>query len=156
MVWVSQPIVLLWMSTDLLFFFFNTQHLSTLVNVNMSGVIEQYIFGPVIAATAYVKLCWYGLTQLLSQWLIQKCFMCPQRLDSEDKHAALKEQLKAWQRLRHDLERARLLVELIRKREKLKRETVRRLHLQMHWVDTFIHSTFNLSESPLAQLQTDG
>ncbi|XP_065127373.1 peregrin [Paramisgurnus dabryanus] len=45
--------------------------------------------------------------------------------DCEEKHSVLKEQLKAWQRLRHDLERARLLVELIRKREKLKRETIK-------------------------------
>uniref|UniRef100_A0A7N6BPK9 Bromodomain and PHD finger containing, 1 n=1 Tax=Anabas testudineus TaxID=64144 RepID=A0A7N6BPK9_ANATE len=68
----------------------------------------------------------------------------------EEKQTALKEQLKAWQRLRHDLERARLLVELIRKREKFKRETIKvqQMALEMQLTPFLV-----LLRSTLEQLQ---
>ncbi|XP_078805610.1 peregrin isoform X5 [Oryzias latipes] len=70
--------------------------------------------------------------------------------DSEEKQTALKEQLKAWQRLRHDLERARLLVELIRKREKLKRETIK---VQQMVLEMQLTPFLVLLRSTLEQLQ---
>nr|XP_047122715.1 bromodomain-containing protein 1 isoform X2 [Hydra vulgaris] len=48
-----------------------------------------------------------------------------QSLEDWSQSKELKEQLRYWQQLRHDLERARLLIELIRKREKIKKEQYR-------------------------------
>uniref|UniRef100_A0A9J7YF35 Bromodomain and PHD finger containing, 1 n=1 Tax=Cyprinus carpio carpio TaxID=630221 RepID=A0A9J7YF35_CYPCA len=70
--------------------------------------------------------------------------------DGQEKHSMLKEQLKAWQRLRHDLERARLLVELIRKREKLKRETIK---MQEAALEMQLTPFLVLLRSTLEQLQ---
>uniref|UniRef100_A0A9J8D0W6 Bromodomain and PHD finger containing, 1 n=1 Tax=Cyprinus carpio carpio TaxID=630221 RepID=A0A9J8D0W6_CYPCA len=74
----------------------------------------------------------------------------PTMRDGQEKHSMLKEQLKAWQRLRHDLERARLLVELIRKREKLKRETIK---MQEAALEMQLTPFLVLLRSTLEQLQ---
>ncbi|XP_042897028.1 peregrin [Parasteatoda tepidariorum] len=79
------------------------------------------------------------LDRLLSYWILKRqsrngvpllrrlqTSQTSRRDPDLDKDAAsLGEQLQYWQKLRQDLERARLLVELIRKREKLKREYIR-------------------------------
>ncbi|XP_068125544.1 bromodomain and PHD finger-containing protein 3 [Hyperolius riggenbachi] len=62
--------------------------------------------------------------------------------------SSVKEALKYWQKLRHDLERARLLTELIRKREKLKREQVKlhqaAMELQLTPFIVFLRATLDL------------
>ncbi|KAM6973637.1 bromodomain-containing protein 1-like [Aplochiton taeniatus] len=63
---------------------------------------------------------------------------------------ALKEKLKEWHRLRHDLERARLLLELIRKREKLKREEMK---IQQSFLEVQLTPFSILLQALLDQLQ---
>ncbi|XP_036375907.1 bromodomain-containing protein 1 isoform X1 [Megalops cyprinoides] len=70
--------------------------------------------------------------------------------ENEEESRALKEQLRDWHRLRHDLERARLLLELIRKREKLKREEMR---LQQSVLEMELTPLTVLLRSVLDQLQ---
>ncbi|XP_028304047.1 bromodomain-containing protein 1-like isoform X1 [Gouania willdenowi] len=72
------------------------------------------------------------------------------QMDVKETNQALKEQLKEWHRLRHDLERARLLLELIRKREKLKREEVK---LQQSALETQLTPFSILLRAVLQQLQ---
>ncbi|XP_067345623.1 bromodomain-containing protein 1 isoform X3 [Channa argus] len=76
--------------------------------------------------------------------------VCSSR-QSEEESRALKDQLKEWHRLRHDLERARLLLELIRKREKLKREEIK---LQETLLEMQLTPFSILLRALLDQLQT--
>ncbi|XP_063309067.1 bromodomain and PHD finger-containing protein 3 isoform X2 [Pelobates fuscus] len=68
--------------------------------------------------------------------------------EKNEKTLEIKEELKYWQKLRHDLERARLLTELIRKREKLKREQLKVhqsvLELQLNPFTILLRTTLDL------------
>uniref|UniRef100_A0A8B9H794 Bromodomain and PHD finger containing, 3b n=1 Tax=Astyanax mexicanus TaxID=7994 RepID=A0A8B9H794_ASTMX len=70
--------------------------------------------------------------------------------EPDEKVSAVREELKYWQKLRHDLERARLLVELIRKREKLKREQMK---VQQAVMELQLTPALMLQRSTLDQLQ---
>ncbi|KAL1021301.1 hypothetical protein UPYG_G00011450 [Umbra pygmaea] len=80
-----------------------------------------------------------------------------EQVEPNEKLSAVKDELKYWQKLRHDLERARLLVELIRKREKLKREQVKvqqaALELQLTPMQVLLRSTLDqLQEKDVGQI----
>ncbi|XP_077941393.1 bromodomain and PHD finger-containing protein 3 isoform X2 [Gasterosteus aculeatus] len=75
----------------------------------------------------------------------------------DEKVSAAREALRYWQKLRHDLEKARLLVELMRKREKLKREQVKvhqeALEMQLTPMLVLLRSTLDqLQEKDTAQI----
>lgn len=81
----------------------------------------------------------------------------PEQPEVDEKVSAAREALRYWQKLRHDLEKARLLVELIRKREKLKREQVKvhqtALEMQLTPMLLLLRSTLDqLQEKDTAQI----
>ncbi|MBN3322283.1 BRD1 protein, partial [Atractosteus spatula] len=94
-----------------------------------------------------------------SNLVVFLCCVCrgTAQTETDEKVSAVKEELKYWQKLRHDLERARLLVELIRKREKLKREQVKvhqaAMELQLTPFLVLLRSTLDqLQEKDAAQI----
>uniref|UniRef100_A0A7N6AR51 Bromodomain and PHD finger containing, 3a n=1 Tax=Anabas testudineus TaxID=64144 RepID=A0A7N6AR51_ANATE len=70
--------------------------------------------------------------------------------EPDEKLCAAREELRYWQKLRQDLERARLLVELIRKRERLKREQMK---IQQAALELKLTPALVLLRSTLEQLQ---
>uniref|UniRef100_A0AAV2M7Y2 Bromodomain and PHD finger-containing protein n=1 Tax=Knipowitschia caucasica TaxID=637954 RepID=A0AAV2M7Y2_KNICA len=70
--------------------------------------------------------------------------------EPDEKLSAAREELRYWQKLRQDLERARLLIELIRKRERLKRDQMK---LQQAALELKLTPAMVLFRTTLEQLQ---
>ncbi|MCI4390164.1 hypothetical protein PGIGA_G00119460 [Pangasianodon gigas] len=86
------------------------------------------------------------IRQLHSHLQVQKT----EEREPDAKVQALRVELKYWQKQRQDLEKARLLIELIRKRERLKRE---QLKLQQVTLELQLTPALVLLRSTLEQLQ---
>ncbi|XP_026858888.2 bromodomain and PHD finger-containing protein 3 [Electrophorus electricus] len=73
-----------------------------------------------------------------------------EQMEPDARVQAVRAELKYWQKLRQDLEKARLLIELIRKRERLKRE---QLKLQQAALEVQLTPALVVLRSTLQQLQ---
>ena len=65
--------------------------------------------------------------------------------NNDEEKRKLKEQLRYWQRLRHDLERARLLIEQIKKREKMKERELIKEHDSKHAFTIFSNQNYTIN-----------
>nr|XP_057941766.1 bromodomain and PHD finger-containing protein 3 isoform X2 [Doryrhamphus excisus] len=118
----------------------------------VSPRIHSYIF-----KLFFHPCCMFFIVIISSNWIrfIEQILFWQPEVD--EKVSAAREALRYWQKLRHDLEKARLLVELIRKREKLKREQIKvhqaALEMQLTPMLLLLRSTLDqLQEKDTAQI----
>ena len=96
------------------------------------SLINDYIPPQLGRSTAFFQQCltyWSQKRQIrngvpLIRRLQSQISKTPASGENDEQKLKMREQLRYWQRLRHDLERARLLTEQIKKREKLKLQEI--------------------------------